>query len=704
MGEVWLCEHEMLARRAAVKVVRPDSLGAADESVAAELLARFTREAQATSVLESPHTIRVYDFGIADEGTFFYVMELLEGCSMQTLIQRTGPLCQERVIWLVNQACESLAEAHHHGLVHRDIKPGNLHVCRHAMRHDVTKVLDFGLVKYLPDAGERPDELTRDNVPRGTPAYMPPEMVKSSASLGPAADIYALGCVAYYLLTGQLVFEGDNALQMMLAHATKAPTPPSALCEDEISPDLEAVVLQCLAKHPAARPESARALSKMLTSCTPAGNWDETRAATWWQRHRPETWGGPTKTKRGRVSDLDVPAPATNKPSIVVMPFEDRSGAPSPFCDGMAEDIMTDLSKVSGLLVIARNSAFSYRGSQASVPQICRELGVRYALTGGVRQAGSRVRVSAQLIDGRSDTQVWADRFDRDLTDVFAVQDELTERIVGALAVRLTDGERAQIGRRGTTNLDAYDAYLRARKAHEAWTKEAMAESADQCRQAVEIDPQFSAAYATWAICEITDFINGWSEDPMATIASARNHAARAVTIDDREPLAHLARGIVHTFDKEHDSAIAKARLVMELEPNLASAFMLLGNALHYAGRNTESVEAYRKVLRLDPVFPVASLFFLAQSYFGLERFTDAIELLERRIALNPSTDSARVLLAAAHGHLGEPEAAQAAWDAAIEFNPKYSLQQRRSVLPYADPREFDRVIEGLAKVGIEQR
>jgi serine/threonine-protein kinase len=287
MGEVWRAEHRLLARGAAVKIVRPEVLGAATQADARTILRRFEREARATASLSSPHTIQIFDFGLSEAGTFYYVMELLTGLDLETLIRSHGPLPADRVIFLLRQACHSLADAHARGLVHRDVKPANIYVCRMGRDYDFVKVLDFGLVKMnRPSVGAT--VLTADQRPSGTPAYMAPELVLGDKDVDRRADVYALGCVAYFLLTGQLVFEAATPMKMMLEHLNNTPVPPSARSELPIPPEIDALVMSCLEKDPSRRPQDAESLFKLACGCHICETWNHDRARSWWQMHLPE--------------------------------------------------------------------------------------------------------------------------------------------------------------------------------------------------------------------------------------------------------------------------------------------------------------------------------------------------------------------------------------------------------------------------------
>ncbi|HEU5303317.1 MAG TPA: serine/threonine-protein kinase [Gemmatimonadales bacterium] len=288
MGEVFRATHQMLARPAAVKLIRSEILGSSSRGAARVMIERFRREAEAAASLRSCHTINLYDFGVANDGTFFLVTELLDGLDLETLVERFGPVPPARMVHLLRQACASLQEAHTRGLVHRDIKPSNIFTCRMGLAVDFVKVLDFGLVKAIGEDGREATLLTAPDATTGTPAYIAPEMVRGDRVADHRVDIYTLGCVAYWLLTGRLVFQAPNAIQLMYQHANAAPVPPSQVSELEIPPALDEVVLACLAKLPEERPQTAAELSHRLAAAVPGDGWTEELAHRWWDRHHPE--------------------------------------------------------------------------------------------------------------------------------------------------------------------------------------------------------------------------------------------------------------------------------------------------------------------------------------------------------------------------------------------------------------------------------
>jgi hypothetical protein len=291
MGEVWRAQHRMLARSVAVKLIRPEVLGAGTPAEAKVMVQRFEREARATAALSSPHTIRIFDFGTTDAGVFYYVMELLAGRDLESLVREFGPVPADRAIYLLRQVCHSLADAHARGLVHRDIKPANIYACRMGLDYDFVKVLDFGLVKFADKTAMQQTLMTAAHTTTGTPAYMAPELILGETEVDRRADVYALGCVAYYLLTGQLVFEADTPMKMFLQHVQAKPVPPSQRVELRIPKELDDLVLACLEKDPAKRPQDASQLFTLARDCRSCEDWSSERARLWWEQHLLELTG-----------------------------------------------------------------------------------------------------------------------------------------------------------------------------------------------------------------------------------------------------------------------------------------------------------------------------------------------------------------------------------------------------------------------------
>ena len=413
----------------------------------------------------------------------------------------------------------------------------------------------------------------------------------------------------------------------------------------------------------------------------------------------------PVRAYRVRVHGIATSAAAAlpDKPSIAVLPFQNMSGDAEQefFTDGITEDLITDLSKVSGLFVIARNSSFIYKGRTAKVQDIGRDLGVRFVLEGSVRKAGNRVRITAQLIDATTGGHLWAERFDRDLTDIFATQDEVVQKIVGALAITLTPAEERRLSQRGTTNVEAYETWLRAREFLTQGTQEAVAQARALYRRAMEIDPNFAAPHVGLALASVTDYVSDWAPDAAQALDEAERWARRAVELSDQEPVGHMALGGVLLWRRDYDGALAECRRMIALDPNFAKGYSTAGMVMLYAGQPGKAIEKIGISMRLDPHYSPMVLHFLAQAYFGLGQYETATNHLLARIARTPATDSSRMLLAACYGHLGRLEEARLTWAELLKVNPQFLLSQRARVLPYKDPAEFQRIAEGLAKAGL---
>jgi len=271
-------------------------------------LKRFEREAQATAALGSPHTIRLYDFGTTEEGSFYYAMELLDGFDLESLVTRFGPVSPARAVDFLIQACNSLADAHHHGLIHRDIKPSNIYVCRLGIQFDFIKVLDFGLVKLDHDPSGQATQLTQEGLTTGTPAYLSPEVALGQGEVDARTDLYSLGCVAYWLVTGQLVFKGETPMQVVVDHIQTTPIPPSQRTELEIPSALEQIILSCLEKKPEKRPQTALELGERLAACEIREPWTQEDSRRWWALNKPAE--EPTSRARGRTQETGDQPPA----------------------------------------------------------------------------------------------------------------------------------------------------------------------------------------------------------------------------------------------------------------------------------------------------------------------------------------------------------------------------------------------------------
>ena len=396
-------------------------------------------------------------------------------------------------------------------------------------------------------------------------------------------------------------------------------------------------------------------------------------------------------------------APVSEAPSIAVLAFNNMSGDAEQeyFSDGISEDIITDLSKLPGLRVIARNSSFTYKGRAVDVKQVGRELGVRYVLEGSVRKAGNRVRVTGQLIDAANGAHVWADRFDRELTDIFAVQDELTREIIAALRVTLTPEMKGRLAHKATIDVEAYNLFLRAREQALLLTRTGNIEARSLLGRAIAISPEFAAAHAYIAFTHLNDFVNDWADAPEKSFASLVEFSERAVALDGDEPYARFVRAETLLYRREHDRALAEVAHCLALAPSSAEGHFARANILYFSGDAAGSLATLNAYIALDPFYHEITLYFLAQAHEALGQFDEAIDALTRRLARNPNSYTSWALLAACYGHLGRIDESRAAWAELMKLAPDYSIERRRDILPFRDPGMFEHRLDGLRKAGL---
>jgi len=396
--------------------------------------------------------------------------------------------------------------------------------------------------------------------------------------------------------------------------------------------------------------------------------------------------------------------PLPDKPSIVVLPFVNLSQDPEQeyFSDGITEDITSDLSKFSGLFVIARNSAFTYKGKAVKVQEISKELGVRYVLEGSVRKLGDQVRITAQLVDATTGHHLWTERYDRLLQDLFAVQDEIRQQIVAALRVKVQQAELERVRRIPTDNLTAYDHVLRGMEYLRPVTKEANAQARLMFEQAVVLDPQYAVAYALVGFTYFTEWFMGWDRDPQI-LEQALALAQKARTLDDSLPVAHVLLSLVYTWKKQDEQAIAEAERAIALDPNDSFAYIRLGSILYFAGRPTEGVELIEKAMRLNPYYPADDLLNLGIAYRLAGRYEEAVAALKKGLARNPDLGrNPHLLLAELYSQLGREEEARAEAAEHLKRNPDFSLEVFRQRSPLKDQATLDHMVENLRKAGLK--
>ena len=394
-----------------------------------------------------------------------------------------------------------------------------------------------------------------------------------------------------------------------------------------------------------------------------------------------------------------------DKPSIAVLAFRNMSGDPEQeyFSDGITEDVITDLSKVGGLLVIARNSSFAYKGKAVDIRVVARELGVRSVLEGSIRRAGGRVRITAQLIDAETGGHLWAERFDRELSDIFAVQDEVTRRIVDALKIKLSPGEAARLDAVETTNSKAHDFFLLGREVllGTIRNRETFGRSTDLFEKAIAEDPSYGEPHAGLAMAQVLNWQFHWTDDWSQSLEKAEHHVNLALQKSPQVAFVHYVASVFYPWKKDLDRSAAEADTALNLNPNYALAHSSRGVVNIYGGQPLAAVPHIEQAIRLDPLFKHQFIHFLGSAYLVAGKFEAAAALFKERIQLNPKTDLSRAFLAVALGHLGETEEAARVWRELMEINPKYSFAEHVGRLPFRNKADVDRLFDGLRKAGI---
>lgn len=407
-----------------------------------------------------------------------------------------------------------------------------------------------------------------------------------------------------------------------------------------------------------------------------------------------------TPTPTSSAPPLRLP----DKPSLAVLPFTNISGDPEQeyFADGITEDIITDVSKISGLFVIARNSSFTFKSHRVDIKEVARKLGVRHVLEGSVRKVGMRVRINVQLIDAESGGHVWADRYDRDIEDIFLVQDEVTRKIVQMLEVTLTGSERARWHLRGKVNAEAYDYLIRARRCLLEFTAASLVEGRAMLERALAIDAEMAQAYAYLSIAYGYEYVNAWNGRTESDLGHALELARKACAVDPLEAVSHHALAVALMWLRRLDEAESAARRAIELDPNFSVSHGALGNVLHFAGRHEEAIESLERAFRLDPQFNVW-IHAMGRVEFALRRYGEAEATFNRRLIHMPTSDVTRAYLASLYGHTQRPDEARRVWRELIALNPRYTIALTLRVLPYSNPAPLEHLVEGLRKAGLAQ-
>jgi TolB-like protein/Tfp pilus assembly protein PilF len=644
MGEVYLAEDTKLKRKVALKVLPPDVAAHAGR------LERFQREAEAVAALSHPNIVTIYSVEEA-EGIHFITMEHVLGEPLDRLIPPHG-FEPESFFEMALPLTDAVAAAHERGITHRDLKPANVMVGADGR----VRILDFGLAKIGVAGSSDPEtptlEQTQEGTILGTLPYMSPEQAQGLV-VDHRTDVFSLGAVLYEMLSGRRPFQGASSAALISSILRDEPAP---IGRTGVPAALERVVMRCLAKKPEDRYSRLRDLHAEIRAChseIASQTGRELLAAS------PRAAAGPTGE------------PAT--PSLAVLPFTDMSPDKDQdyFCEGMAEEIINALAHVDGLQVAARTSAFSFKGRAENVRRIGDELKVGLVLEGSIRKAGSRLRVTAQLVNVADGYQLWSEKYDRELADVFAVQDEITAAIVEALKAKL--GMRATgpaMARRDSPSVEVYELYLRGRY-HWSTREKSGLQTAMACfAQAIERDPAFARAHAGLADCYSILGFYGFLP-PKELIANAKACARKALDLDDRQADAYAALGYLTSFfDWNPEASFALFERALELDPRASLAECWYATSLAWAGRFKAALDHAQRAQAIDPLSP------LAHCAAGLALLCDAqedaaVSELDRALAIDPDFLFGLFLYGSAQSLRGEHVAALAAFSNAAELTSR---------------------------------
>jgi serine/threonine protein kinase/Tfp pilus assembly protein PilF len=638
MGEVYRARDTRLDRHVALKVL-PERL--ASDPLA---LARFQREARAVAALSHANIVTLHDAG-SDQGTHFVVMELLEG---QTLGSRLKgpPLGAAGVLEVGAAIADGLAAAHTRGVVHRDIKPENIFLTAQGG----VKILDFGLARLaaaVAPLAASADTVSFDTQPGvivGTVSYMAPEQVRGQTA-DPRSDVFALGCVLYEALHGRHPFLRDTGADTMAAILCDAP--PTLAPAGRLAAALDRIIVRCLDKDAAHRFPSGAELSAALRSLKVAPARDPSDPSS-----ECDTVVQPPSGAQARQRLAA---------SVAVLPFSNLSPDPENeyFSDGLADELIGALSRIAGLHVASRSSAFAFKGRNEDVRRVGERLNVRTVLEGSVRKAGSRLRVSAQLVSTADGYQLWSEVYDRQVEDVFAIQDEIAQSIAAALRVILTEREKRALGQAPAADVQAYEFYLRGRQFFRKFSRRGYEVARQMFARAIEIDPGFARAYAGLADCLAYVYEQG---DPDAeTLRQADEASRKAQELSPDLAEAHVSRGSIAALRKNYDEAHQAFAEARRLEPGLFEAWSFDARAYFAEGKLAEAAPLLERAVRLRPdAYETPNL--LACVYAGLGRHADgqtyyrlALQAAQNHLELHPEDARAHYLGAVAWCRLGEP-------------------------------------------------
>jgi eukaryotic-like serine/threonine-protein kinase len=639
MGKVYRVFDKKIDEEVALKLIKPEI--AADK----ETIKRFSNELRLARKIAHRNVCKMYEL-LEDEGAHYITMEYVAGEDLKSFIRRSGKLDIPKAVFLAAQVCEGLAEAHRLGVVHRDLKPSNIMIDKEGN----ARIMDFGIARSLKGKG-----ITGAGVMIGTPEYMSPEQVEGREA-DQRSDIYSLGAILYEMVTGRVPFEGDTPLAIAVKHKTEVPRDPK-LVNPQIPDDLSRVVLKCLEKDKEKRYQSADELGadlEKIENSIPTAERAMIGRKPFTSKEITVKFSLKKLLIPGlviavliigaaliiwRVIPQKAATPAKQaKPSIAVLPFEDLSPTKDHeyLCDGIAETLINSLSNIKGLWVPARASSFSFKGKSLGISEIGRRLGVENLLEASVQVIGNRLRITPKIINVSDGSQVWSSQYDRQMEDVFAIQDEISREIVKALKITLLGEKEVPIIRSYTANPEAYQAYLKGRFYWNKRTAEGMTKSIEYFEQAIEKDPSYALAYVGLADSYIT--LGEWQHLSIKeALPKAKEAALKALEIDDSLGEAHCSlAAIKENFEWAWKEAEKEYQRAIELSPGHATAHQWYGEFLYHMGRFDEGLKELRLAQELDPLSLIINAV-IAEFFYIARDFDKGIEQSKKTIDMDPN-------------------------------------------------------------------
>jgi serine/threonine protein kinase/Tfp pilus assembly protein PilF len=661
MATVFLAQDSKHDRVVALKVLHPDLAASLGPD-------RFLREIKLAARLNHPHILPLFDSGTAD-GMLYYVMPYVEGESLRERIDRDGKLPIDEAVRLTQGIASALDYAHRQGIVHRDVKPENV-----MLYEGMPMVMDFGIAKAVSAAGS--ETLTQTGMMVGTPAYVSPEQAAGEINLDGKSDQYSLACMLYEMIAGERPFSGNTPQSIMAKRFTETPKPLQG-----IRSSVPASVDWAVAKAMSTETSQRFATSAMFAQALVSG-----------QLTTPTNTDALPKTAVSQAK------------SVAVLPFANHSADAENeyFADGMAEEIINALSKIQGLRVASRTSSFAFKGKNEDIGEIGRKLKVSTVLEGGVRKMGNRLRITAELVNVADGYHLWSERYDREIEDVFAIQDDISQSIVKALRVILTEGEKKAIENKPRTNIQAYDYYLRGRQFFHQLRRRSLEYARQMFNKAIELDPDYALAYT--GVADSSSLLYTYFDARDFNLRQADKASKKALELEPELAEAHVSRGIVtsltHHF-KEAEESFTKA---MKLEPKLFEAAYWYGMGLMAEGRFEDAIRMFERASVLRPE-DYQSAFFMGQAYKSLGRHEEkelhlrrGLQLMEGSLELNPDDARAANLAGGGYASLGEPEPAIRFAERSLAIDPEDPMLLYNVACMYASLGRHDQAISCLER------